>query len=170
MAKTKKKKKSKAGPIAVGVAALAVIGALSPSEEEPNVEDITPPAIVEEAPDPVETPVEELIEEPDAPVEEAPPVVVAPPADPPAVEEPVVETPAEIPPEEPAQPEPEIDPEQAFREKLMQYNYVGSRESDRYHYPYCGWTKSINDQNLIHFDTEEEATAAGYSPCKSCDP
>lgn len=69
------------------------------------------------------------------------------------------------------QPEPEkVDPEQAFRESLAQYNYVGSSESDKYHRPTCRWTSDINDSNLVHFDTIEEAQAANYIPCKTCNP
>lgn len=65
---------------------------------------------------------------------------------------------------------PSVDPEQAFRDSLRKYKYVGSSESDRYHVPICRWTSSINDGNLVHFDTAEEARAAGYSPCGSCHP
>lgn len=73
-------------------------------------------------------------------------------------------------PEPTLEPAPSIDPEQAFREKLNQYSYVGSSESDKYHYPHCRWTSKINDGNLVHFDTVEEAAAAGYSPCGTCHP
>lgn len=140
----KKAKKSKAGPIAVGVAALAAIGLLTPSDEEPVSEEVTPPAIIEEAEQPERTPVENLVvdmQEHEEPVQEP-------------QEQTVVE----------------IDPEQAFREKLNQYNYVGSSESDKYHYPKCKWTDAINDSNLVHFDTEEEAASAGYLPCGTCKP
>lgn len=89
--------------------------------------------------------------------------VVAPPVEEPVIEEPVVEP-------EPVAPPVEVDPEVAFREKLNQYNYVGSAESDKYHKPKCRWTKEINDQNLVHFDTEEETNAAGYKPCGTCKP
>lgn len=72
---------------------------------------------------------------------------------------------------EPAEaPVPSVDPEQAFRDSLMQYNYVGSSESDKYHKPTCRWTDEINDSNLVHFDTIEEAKAAGYEACGTCRP
>lgn len=97
--------------------------------------------------------------------------VSEPPVEEPKVEEPVVETPPVIQPEpESEAPAVEVDPEAAFREMLMQYNYVGSAESDKYHKPSCRWTKEINDQNLVHFDTEEEAAAANYKPCGTCKP
>jgi hypothetical protein len=134
---------------------------------EPNVEELpeqnpeVQPAPTPEVDKPKEKPVE------DNPVET--PVVVAP--------EPVVETPVEEPKQEavkeeapPAQAEiiPEADPEKAFRESLTQYNYVGSSESDKYHFPTCRWTNAIHEYNLVHFDSIEEAKAFGYSPCGSC--
>ena len=71
---------------------------------------------------------------------------------------------------EQAEPAPTLTPEQAFRESLKQYAYVGSSESDKYHRPTCRWTSKINDGNLVHFDSAEEAQAAGYKPCGTCNP
>ncbi|MFR0798498.1 MAG: Ada metal-binding domain-containing protein [Oscillospiraceae bacterium] len=71
---------------------------------------------------------------------------------------------------EQAEPAPTLTPEQAFRESLKQYAYVGSSESDKYHQPTCRWTSKINDGNLVHFDSAEEAQAAGYEPCGTCNP
>ena len=50
--------------------------------------------------------------------------------------------------------------------------YVGSSESERavYHYPSCRWVKNILPENLIGWDTVEDAQAAGYSPCGTCNP
>ena len=157
---SKKEKKSFVKPAIGVVAALAVIGAFVPSEEDSNVEDTTPPAIVEEVKKPDKAPVENLVEDVQEPkgqtkeesvVQEAPSV-------------------QKTEPQQPAQPVVKIDPEQAFREELNQYNYVCSKESDKYHYPTCTHTKKINDSNLAHFDTEEEAVAAGYTPCGTCKP
>ena len=145
MAKNKTKK-SFVKPVLGIVAALAVIGAVFPSEEEPDVKDVTPPAIVEEAEN---TSVENLVEENQT------------------IDEPTTEPAA---PEEKEQTVVEVDPERAFRDKLNQYNYVGSSESDKYHKPKCHWTDAINDTNLVHFDTEGEASAAGYVPCGTCKP
>lgn len=64
----------------------------------------------------------------------------------------------------------EISPEEAFYAKRMQYNYVCSSESDKYHEPTCRWTDKIKDENLVHFDTVEEAQAAGYDACGTCKP
>jgi len=48
--------------------------------------------------------------------------------------------------------------------------YVASKDSDKYHLPDCRWVKNIQPENLIYFDTEEDAVAAGYSPCGTCKP
>lgn len=171
--------------ILVGIVfSIATGGGVDTHEEE------TPQPVQEESVDPKEEQqkqVESVVtEEPEsAPTvepEEADPVpepeVTAPDSEPP-VEEPKVESRVVVTPvpEEPVvetppvvQPEPVPDPEAAFREMLMQYNYVGSAESDKYHKPKCRWTKEINDQNLVHFDTEEEAAAANYKPCGTCKP
>ena len=49
-------------------------------------------------------------------------------------------------------------------------NFVGSKKSDVYHYPWCHYVDRINPENLIYFDTPEDAIAAGYRPCKVCKP
>lgn len=46
--------------------------------------------------------------------------------------------------------------------------YVGSVDSDKYHVPGCRFADKILPENEIWFDTEEEAQAAGYSPCGVC--
>ena len=48
--------------------------------------------------------------------------------------------------------------------------YVASNDSDKYHYPDCRWAEKILPENLISFDTEEEAVSAGFSPCGTCKP
>ena len=153
----KKKKKSNAKPIAVAVAALAVVGAFMPSDEV-DTEDIrlnssVSASLHQELENKKET---EIIIDED--IEYQDPVNVQ------NTEE------NETKVNEPAEHGPviEIDPERAFRDKLAQYNYVASSESDKYHYPSCRWTDKINDTNLVHFDTKEEAVAAGYQACGTC--
>jgi hypothetical protein len=48
--------------------------------------------------------------------------------------------------------------------------YVGSINSDVYHYPWCEWAQKINPENEIWFNSAEEAHDAGYRPCKVCNP
>ena len=58
----------------------------------------------------------------------------------------------------------------AHFEWLSQYAYVGSKESNRYHKPTCRWCYEIYEENLIYWDSIEEAEAAGYIACKVCRP
>ena len=48
--------------------------------------------------------------------------------------------------------------------------YVGSVNSDKYHYPSCQYAQQILPQNRIWFLTTAEAQASGYIPCKVCRP
>jgi len=48
--------------------------------------------------------------------------------------------------------------------------FVGSTESDKYHYPSCRWAKKILSQNEIWFSSSAEARAVGYVPCGVCHP
>ncbi len=48
--------------------------------------------------------------------------------------------------------------------------FLGSINSDVYHYPSCGHAQRIKSYNQIWFNSVEEAKAAGYKPCKVCTP
>ena len=48
--------------------------------------------------------------------------------------------------------------------------FVGSKNSDVYHYPSCGSALTIKPENLVTFGSVEEAKNAGYRPCKKCNP
>jgi len=48
--------------------------------------------------------------------------------------------------------------------------FVGSKNSDKYHKQECQWAKRISESNLRTFDSAEEASDAGYQPCKVCKP
>ena len=52
----------------------------------------------------------------------------------------------------------------------VDYKYVGSKKSDKYHYPSCRWAKKIRPYNLVTFRSAKEAQEAGYVPCKICRP
>lgn len=185
------KKKISSKTVIGGVIALGLIGSVLPNDTPDDPPEETP-VVREEVVDAVKpggTAIEELLqEEPDLPDEpvgspELEPVKESKASGLASQPEPnKPQTPSESAPvkqeEKPIAPvelvkseePPAVDPEQAFREKLAQYKYVGSSESDRYHYPSCRWTSAINDGNLVHFDSEEEAVAAGYSPCGTCNP
>ncbi len=42
---------------------------------------------------------------------------------------------------------------------------VGSKNSNKYHWPWCAAAKNIKPENQIWFKSEVEAKAAGYQPC-----
>jgi methylphosphotriester-DNA--protein-cysteine methyltransferase len=48
--------------------------------------------------------------------------------------------------------------------------YVGSRNSNKYHYTWCGSARRIKPNNRVVFDSVKEAKSYGYIPCKVCKP
>jgi hypothetical protein len=46
-----------------------------------------------------------------------------------------------------------------------EFKYVGSKNSNKYHYPDCKWARKISAKNLITFRTAQEALKARYIPC-----
>ncbi|MBA7712052.1 Cardiolipin synthase [subsurface metagenome] len=48
--------------------------------------------------------------------------------------------------------------------------YVGSINSDIFHYPNCKWAKKIKEENNIWFESRKEALDNRYTPCKVCTP
>lgn len=54
--------------------------------------------------------------------------------------------------------------------ELIHGNYVGSKQSDKYHLPSCQWAEKIKPENLVTFQSKEEAGAVGYVPCGVCKP
>ena len=48
--------------------------------------------------------------------------------------------------------------------------YVGSIDSNKYHYPTCRLAEKILKENQIWFDAVEEAEKLGYEPCGICNP
>lgn len=50
------------------------------------------------------------------------------------------------------------------------YKYIGSINSDKYHYPSCRWAKKIKPKNEVWFRDKEDARRHGYVPCKVCKP
>ena len=48
--------------------------------------------------------------------------------------------------------------------------YVGSVNSNKFHYPSCRYAGKIKPGNLITFSSREDAISRGYSPCKVCSP
>ncbi|BER92722.1 MBL fold metallo-hydrolase [Atrimonas thermophila] len=50
------------------------------------------------------------------------------------------------------------------------YQYVASKNSSVFHYPWCSYAQKIKPENKIYFSTREEAVASGRRPCKVCKP
>ncbi len=50
--------------------------------------------------------------------------------------------------------------------------YVASKHSQGlvFHRPECQWARKIKNDNLVRFDTKDEALDLGYSPCRTCKP
>jgi hypothetical protein len=46
--------------------------------------------------------------------------------------------------------------------------FVGSINSDKYHYRWCAGGERISAENKVFFDTKEAAHAAGYQPASNC--
>lgn len=47
--------------------------------------------------------------------------------------------------------------------------FVGSKNSDKYHLPWCSGAKRIKEENKITWHSKAEAEAAGYSPAGNCE-
>ncbi len=48
--------------------------------------------------------------------------------------------------------------------------FVGSKNSNVYHYPWCVAAKNIKPQNKVSFANAKAALAHGYRPCQVCKP
>lgn len=46
--------------------------------------------------------------------------------------------------------------------------YVASKNSDKYHAPWCSGAQRIKADNQIWFNSKEEAELAGYTPASNC--
>lgn len=52
----------------------------------------------------------------------------------------------------------------------VQYKYVASKNSQVFHRPDCSSARRINPENLIGYNTPDEAIQSGKRPCKRCKP
>ena len=46
--------------------------------------------------------------------------------------------------------------------------YVGSKNGTKFHFPWCSGAQRILEENKVWFETQEEATRAGYTPAGNC--
>jgi hypothetical protein len=56
------------------------------------------------------------------------------------------------------------------RETEAEAVYVGSKTSNKYHYPGCKWARQIRPEKLIKFKSAQEALEHHYIPCPVCKP
>jgi hypothetical protein len=56
------------------------------------------------------------------------------------------------------------------REAGAEVVYVGSKTSNKYHYPTCKWAQKIRPDHLIIFNSVKKAQAHHYIPCPVCKP
>ncbi|MBR4702313.1 MAG: hypothetical protein IKO91_00565 [Oscillospiraceae bacterium] len=159
------------------IAAVLVVGGIAgggrgeadPSEAASPVLAVADRSLPDATPEPTLEPTPELTPEPTpAPTPEPTPAPTPEPTPAPTPEP----TPAPTPEPTPAPtPEPtEEELKRAHLEWLSQYHYVGSAESNKYHKPSCRYCDVIYEENLVYWDTIEEAEAAGYIACKVCHP
>jgi len=47
-------------------------------------------------------------------------------------------------------------------------SFVGSKNSDKYHFPWCSGALRIKEENKVWFSSREEAEMAGYTPAANC--
>jgi len=51
-----------------------------------------------------------------------------------------------------------------------EYKYVASKNSKVFHRPDCSSAKRIKPENLVGYNSRDEAISAGKRPCKRCKP
>lgn len=49
-------------------------------------------------------------------------------------------------------------------------SFIGNRHTGVFHYAWCSDVNKMNPENKVCFDTAQQALAAGYRPCKHCNP
>ncbi len=67
----------------------------------------------------------------------------------------------------PAGPVAAVAPKPAAEKEV---EFVGSKTSNKYHYPTCKWAKTIQPWKVIKFHSAAEAQAHHYKPCPVCKP
>lgn len=48
--------------------------------------------------------------------------------------------------------------------------YIGNKNSKKFHISNCSYVKKMKSENAIYFDTSNDARSQGYSPCAKCNP
>ena len=58
----------------------------------------------------------------------------------------------------------------AAKPAVAKYKYGASENSKVFHRPDCHWVKQIKPENLVGYNSRDEALKAGRRPCKQCKP
>lgn len=56
------------------------------------------------------------------------------------------------------------------KEQILPEFYIGNKQSKIFHNPECSSAKRMSDENKVIFNSSEEASNAGFRPCKRCNP
>jgi len=62
------------------------------------------------------------------------------------------------------------DAKPAADQQVAQYKYVASKNSRVFHSRQCSWAQRIKPENLIGYNSRQQAIEAGKRPCKRCKP
>lgn len=49
-------------------------------------------------------------------------------------------------------------------------HYLGNKNTKKFHKSTCSFAKKIKSENLITFESREEAVSGNYAPCGKCNP
>lgn len=63
-----------------------------------------------------------------------------------------------------------VKPQTEDKEKITPKFYIGNKQSKIFHNPECSYAKRMSDENKVIFNSSEEASNAGFRPCKRCKP
>ncbi len=65
-------------------------------------------------------------------------------------------------------PESQISSENKTENSIENCNFIGSKNSDKYHTRSCHWSEKIKEENRVCFKTIEEAQQKGYKAAGCC--
>lgn len=69
------------------------------------------------------------------------------------------------------EPEPTEPPHEAPTEAVVGTDYVGNKNTKKFHYAYCSSVKKMKESNKFYYNgTREEMISKGYEPCGNCHP
>ena len=53
---------------------------------------------------------------------------------------------------------------------VLAASYVGNANTKKFHHADCSMVGKMNPANKVFMNSRDEAVAAGYVPCKRCNP